>query len=170
MITGISEFWFFGPKMAVSWHTSAFQKKGPETPIFIVFLGCALFGPSCQKREILDTHLKQKKILTDNWKALFFGIFVFFFLCLSLFVFFVFWVFFLVFFGLFWEGLRSGEVALRATSLGPKPSLFVFLFVLFCFFVFVCSFPFFVFNRKTLFPPKKRAFLFFFSVFLFLSP
>ena len=32
-----------------------------ETPIFIVFFGCALFGPSCQKREILDTHQKKGK-------------------------------------------------------------------------------------------------------------
>ena len=43
-----------------------FQKKVAETPIFIVFLGCAFFGPSCQKREILDTHPKKKKKLTDN--------------------------------------------------------------------------------------------------------
>ena len=42
------------------------KKKGPETPIFIVFLGCALFGPSYQKREILDTHPKRKKIFSDN--------------------------------------------------------------------------------------------------------
>ena len=51
----------FGPKMAVSWRISAFQKKGPETPIFIVFLGCALFGRSCQKGEILDTHPKKEE-------------------------------------------------------------------------------------------------------------
>ena len=36
-----------------------------ETPIFIVFFGCALFWPSCQKREILDTHQKIRK-MTDN--------------------------------------------------------------------------------------------------------
>ena len=96
-------------------------------------------------------------------------------------------------------------MARRATSLGPKPSLFVICFVcflVFCFvflggfkgqvrwpkgpphlalnppclfflvlvFVFFCSFPFFVFNRKTLFFPLKRAFFVSFSVFLFLSP
>ena len=47
-------------------HMFFFKKKFAETPIFIVFLGCALLGPSCQKREILDTHPKKKKILTDN--------------------------------------------------------------------------------------------------------
>ena len=39
-------------------------------------------------------------------------------------------------------------MARRATSLGPKPSLFVFFCLFLCFFV---SFPFFVFNRKALF-------------------
>ena len=42
------------------------KKKFAETPIFIVFFGCAFFGPSCQEREILDTHPKKKKIFTDN--------------------------------------------------------------------------------------------------------
>ena len=37
-----------------------FFKKKAETPIFIVFWGCALFGPSCQKREILDTHARKE--------------------------------------------------------------------------------------------------------------
>ena len=66
MITGIYEFGLFGPQVAVSWRTSAFQKKGLKPLFFIVFLGCALFGPSCQKREILDTHPKKKKIFSDN--------------------------------------------------------------------------------------------------------
>ena len=56
-------------------------------------------------------------------------------------------------------------MAQRATSLGPKPSLLFFCFC-FCFF---CSFPFFAFNRKTCFPPKKVIFCLF-SVFLFLLP
>ena len=56
-------------------------------------------------------------------------------------------------------------MALRATSLGPKPSLFVF----FCFFFFfVGSFPFFVFNRKHCFP-KKGTFGLFLSVSLSFS-
>ena len=62
--------------MAVLWRTSAFQKKGPENPIFIVFLGWALFGPGCQKREILKSHPKKKK-LTDNWKAIFLAFLLF---------------------------------------------------------------------------------------------
>ena len=42
------------------------KKRGPETPIFIVFFGRALFGPRCQKREILKSHQEKWKILTDN--------------------------------------------------------------------------------------------------------
>ena len=102
-------------------------------------------------------------------------------------------------------------MARRATSLGPKPSLFVFFVLfLFCFFfgVFCCffggfkgqvrwpegpphlaqtllicffclfsfgflfffgSFPFFVFNRKTLISPQKGHFLFFLCVSLSFS-
>ena len=60
-------------------------------------------------------------------------------------------------------------MAQRATSLGPKPSLFVFC-VFFCFFCFFCSFRFFVFNRKTLFSPQKRAFFVFFQCFPFFVP
>ena len=67
MITGIYEFWFFWSKNGrFVTHICFPKKKAPETPIFIVFLGCALFGPSCQKREIVDTHPKKKKIFTDN--------------------------------------------------------------------------------------------------------
>ena len=143
MITGISEFEFF---FAVSWRTS-------ETPILVVFFGCALLGPSWQKREILDTHKK----LTDNSKAHFL-VFCVFFLggggCL-----FVFFCFFLVFLG-------SGEEARTATSLGPKPSLFVFFVCLFCFFVFFFSvFCFWVI--KTCFPLKTFFVYFWVSPFVF---
>ena len=48
----------------------------------------------------------------------------------------------------------SGEVARRATSLGPKPSLFVF----FCFLSFVLE------GRKTAFSPNKGHFCSFFCV------
>ena len=65
MITGISGFGFFIQKWPFR-DAKLFSKKWvAETPIFIVFFGCALFWPSCQKREILDTHQKKKK-LTDN--------------------------------------------------------------------------------------------------------
>ena len=57
-------------------------------------------------------------------------------------------------------------MAQRATSLGPKPSLFIYFFV----FVFFCSFPFFAFNRKTLFFPLKRAFFVYFLCFSFFLP
>ena len=59
-------------------------------------------------------------------------------------------------------------MAQRATSLGPKPSLFSFCF--FFFFVFFFAFLSFFFNRqKTCFPPKKGHFLFIFSVSLCFS-
>ena len=41
---------FFGPKMAVSWRTSAFQKKGPESPIFIVFFWVRAFWAKVSKK------------------------------------------------------------------------------------------------------------------------
>ena len=61
MITGISGFGFFWSKNGRFVTHMFFKKKFAETPTFIVFLG----WPSCQKKEILDTHPK-KKILTDN--------------------------------------------------------------------------------------------------------
>ena len=131
---------FFGPKMAVSWRTSAFQKKGPETPIFIVFFGCAVFGPSCQKREILDTHPKKKKIFTDNWKAHFWVFFVFscfFFVLFFLFLFFVCFVF-LCFFGGFKGHVRWPE---GPPHLALNPPYLFFVLFLFCFFWgFFCCF------------------------------
>ena len=80
MITGISEFWFFVQKWPFRDAHLFFKKCFAETPIFMVFFGCALFGPSCQKKESLDTHPKRKKI---DWelKSSFFGIFVFFGFC-----------------------------------------------------------------------------------------
>ena len=148
--------------MAVSWRISAFQKKGAWNPYFYSVFRVRAVWAKLSKKEILDTHPKRKNIFSDNWKAhfwvflVFSCFFLFFFLCL----FFLVCCFFLCFF-------------LRATSLGPKPSLFVCFF---CFFVAFCflfgSFPFFVFNRKTLFFPfpLKGAFFGLFSVFLYLPP
>ena len=63
MITGISGFGFFWSKNWSFRDSELLSKKWvAETPIFIVFFGCALFWPSCQKREILDTHQKKEKI------------------------------------------------------------------------------------------------------------
>ena len=58
-------------------------------------------------------------------------------------------------------------MAQRATSLGPKPSLFSFCFFVFLFLLFV-----FLKNRKNLFPPpplKKGIFVVQSSVFPFVS-
>ena len=65
-----------------------FKKEKAETPISIVFWGCAFFGPSCQKRKFWTP--TPKKILTDNWKAHFWESFVFF----PFFLFCFFWLFF----------------------------------------------------------------------------
>ena len=59
----------------------------------------------------------------------------------------------------------SGEVAQRATSLGPKPSFYFFVFL----FVFCFCFPYFVLKRKTLFLPLRKAIFVYFSVFPFVS-
>ena len=67
MITGISGFGFFFVQKWPFRDSELFSTKWvAETPVFIVFFGCALFWPSCQKREILETHQKRKNILTDN--------------------------------------------------------------------------------------------------------
>ena len=49
MITGIYEFGLFVQKWPFRDAYLLFIKKLAETPIFIVFFGCALFGPRCQK-------------------------------------------------------------------------------------------------------------------------
>ena len=141
MITGISGFGFFVQKWP-SRDAKLFCKKWvAETPIFIVFFGCALFLAKLSKREILDTHQKKKK-LTDNWKALFFSVFLcffVFFLCFFCYCFSPFSFFFFVLEGL---RVRWGEVARRATPLGPKPSLLIFCcffcFLFCCFFLVFC--------------------------------
>ena len=52
-------------------------------------------------------------------------------------------------------------MAWRATSLGPKPSLCLFL----CFvYFFIISFPFFAFNKNLFFPPRKGLFCLLLSV------
>ena len=61
MITGISGFVFFLVQKWPFRDAKLFSKTWvAETPIFIVFLGALFFWPSCQKREILDTHQKRK--------------------------------------------------------------------------------------------------------------
>ena len=62
-------------------------------------------------------------------------------------------------------------MAQRATSLGPKPSLFyLFLFFLFLFFLLFFLFPCLCFCLKNpVFPPKKGIFVYFFCVSLCFS-
>ena len=59
-------------------------------------------------------------------------------------------------------------MAQRATSLGPKPSLFSFCFFGFCFFS-LLSFLCFFNRQKTCFPPRKGHFWFIFNVSLSFS-
>ena len=77
------------------------KTKGPETPIFIVFFGCALSGPRGQKREILKSHQKKIWLITETlifgyFCCFFFG---FFFRVFSFSLFFVSFFVFVCFFG-----------------------------------------------------------------------
>ena len=60
-------------------------------------------------------------------------------------------------------------MAQRATSLGPKPSLFSFCFLGFLFFFFAFLSLFFLIDKKPVFPLKKGTFCLFFSVSLCFS-
>ena len=118
---------FFGPKMAISWSICFFKKKFAETPIFIVFFGCAHFGPSCQKREFWTPTQKRRKFSLITEKLIF--------------------------------------EYVRATSLGPKPSLFVFFVCFLLLFVFfLVPFLSLLLIEKPDFSPWKRHFWFIFSV------
>ena len=68
MITGISGFWFFGPKMAISWRICFFQKEVCWNPYFYSVLGVRVFWAKLSKKGNFG-HPPKKKILTDNWKA-----------------------------------------------------------------------------------------------------
>ena len=178
MITGISEFGFFGPKMAVSWRITFFQKNRLK-PLFYSVFGCAFSGPSCQKRQFLDTHPKKNKILTDNWKALFLVFLCFFTVSFFLFWFFVF-VFFCFFFCFlflcfFFFGGFKGQVRWPEgpPHLALNPPYFLFVFLFFCWFllVFVCFFCLRVRwggRRATSLGPKPSLFVFFFWFLSFL--
>ena len=110
--------------MAVSWSETVFPKMGCWDPYFIVFFGCALFGPSCQKRDILDTHQKIKNWLITE-KHLFC---IFVFLC-----FFSFFFFFCCFIFVFFWGFK-GQV--RWPKGAPHLALnhpYSFVLFLFCF-------------------------------------
>ena len=86
-------------------------------------------------------------------------------LCVLLFSFVFCCLFFSCFFFVFGGGFQgSGEVARRATSLGPKPSLFV-CFVILLFFSFLSL----LLSEKNRFSPKKGIFCLFLSVSLCFS-
>ena len=48
--------------MAVSWRTTAFQKKGPKTSIFIVFFGFRFLGQGVKKGIFEKPPQKKEKI------------------------------------------------------------------------------------------------------------
>ena len=60
-------------------------------------------------------------------------------------------------------------MAQRATSLGPKPSLFLFFCFFVLFFFWFCFFGCLIQNKKPCFSPRKGHFLFIFSVSLSFS-
>ena len=110
-----------------------------ETPIFIVFWGCALFGPRCQKREILKSHPKNGKIWLITEKLVF-GMFVFFYF-LFLFLFFCvcfFWFFVFLFFVFFWFFFWGFKGQVRwpegPPHLALNPPYLLFVVCCFCFF------------------------------------
>ena len=120
----IWNFWIcFFPKMAVSWRRSVFQTLVCWNPYFYSVLGCALFGPSCQKREFLDP-LPKKTCLIDSWKALFFGIFGFVFFWFFFCFFFVFICFCFLFGG--FKGQMRWPQGPHHLALNP-PYLFCFI-------------------------------------------
>ena len=184
--------------MAVSWRIRFLQKQFAETPIFIVFWGCANFGPSCQKREILDTHPKKGKFWLITEKA-HFSVFFLIFLAFCSFLFFLFfkgqvrwpegpphlalnppylflfcfcfvffWGVFCCFFGGFKGQVRWPEGPPHL-ALNP-PSFVFFVCFLLVFFFFLVHFLSLFLIEKPCFPPQNKGIFCFFSVFSFLLP
>ena len=116
------------------------KKRGPETPIFIVFFVCALFGPSCKKGKFWTPSQKKRKFSLITEKLIFeyfwfFLVFLCFFFC-SFFLVLLF--FFVFFFGGFKGHVRWPEGPPHL-ALNP-PYLFFcfcFVFVLFFFLLFI---------------------------------
>ena len=134
---------FFCPKMAVSWLKTVLQKMGCWNPYFYSVFWVRVFWPSCQKREILDTHQKKKRkkwLITEKlffwyfcvFLVFFVFLFVFFFFCFFSFLFLLFFCFlFFVFLGGFKGQVRWPEGPPHL-ALNPPYLLFV-LFFCFCF-------------------------------------
>ena len=113
------------------------KKKGKETPIFIVFLGCALFGPSCQKGKFWTPTQTGRKFSLITEKLIFqYFLFFLVFFSFFLFLFFFWFVFFVFLFGGFKGHVRWPEGPPHL-ALNPPYLIFLFLFCFwfFCFFV-----------------------------------
>ena len=136
--------WLFLPKNGRFVKRNSFSKNALLKPLFfIVFFGCALSGPSCQKREFLDTPQKMKVCLITE--SFFLVLFVFLHF-LSLFFFFVFLLYFcffcfccflgFVFFVLFFGGFK-GQVRWPEgpPHLALNPSCLFFFLFRFCVFL-----------------------------------
>ena len=93
MITGYSGFGIFVQKLPFRDAYFFFKKNTLLKPLFLQLFLVHVFWPSCQKREILDTHRRKEK-KTDNWKALFLVFCVFFVLFFLSFFAFCFLLFF----------------------------------------------------------------------------
>ena len=61
MITEIYELWFFGPKMAVSWRTTAFPKKRAWDPYFYSVFWVQAFWAKVSKKGNFEKPPKKKK-------------------------------------------------------------------------------------------------------------
>ena len=143
MITGIYEFRFFWSKNGRFVTHMCFPKKRfAETPIFIVFFGCALFGPSCQKRKFWTPTQKRGKfsLITEKLIFEYFFVFLVFFSFFVFFLFFFVLLFFCVSFGGFKGHVRWPEGPPHL-ALNP-PYLFFLILFCFCFFCFFFVFLF----------------------------
>ena len=157
IIIRISGFGFFGPKMAVSWRFLFSKNWFAETPISIVFWGCALFGPSCQKGKFWTPPqtrefwlITQKLVFCIFWVSVVFSSFSVLLFCFFVFLF----CFCSVFLGsVLFRGGFKGQVRWPKgpPHLALNPPYF---FGLFCFFFSFCFF-----EIKLFFPIKGALLL-----------
>ena len=149
MITEIYKFWVF---LVQKWpfrdaHLLA-KKKRPWNPYFYCVFWVRAFWAKVSKKGNFEKPPKKRKILTDNWKAIFWC-FCCFFLGLPFFSFFCFFVWFcfvcLFFFFAFLVCFVGGFKGQVRWPKGP-PHLALnppYFFFCFCFLFFVCFFLFF---------------------------
>ena len=131
MITGISEFGFFCPKMAVSWRNTVFQKMGCWNPYFYSVFWVRTFWAKLSKKGNFGHPPRKRKnwLITEKlffWCFCVFGFFspVFFF-----------WFVFCVSFGGFKGQVRWPE---GPPDLALNPPYFFFVsFYIFVFLVFL---------------------------------